>query len=123
MSTAIWFVLGVIGKNATANVIWSNHLTRGGHDVSLCKAGCSYSRWLNNVMDGGWGMGLENISGNGLGADHNLIEGNFIKDVGRLVTFYKPSIEVSGSHTTVRRNVIVQSASWAIESARRQCAE
>src|SRR6185295_11795438 len=39
------FVLGVIGKNATANVIWSNHLTRGGHDVSLCKAGCSYSRW------------------------------------------------------------------------------
>jgi hypothetical protein len=111
------FVLAVIGKNATDNVIWSNHLTRGGHDVSLCKSGCSYNRWLNNIMDGGWGMGFENISGDGLGAEHNLVEGNVIKDVGRLVSFYKPSIEVSGNATTVRRNVILNSASWAVEES------
>jgi hypothetical protein len=52
------FILAVYDRGATNNVIWSNHLTRGGHDESLCKAGCSYNRWLNNVMDGGWGQGL-----------------------------------------------------------------
>jgi hypothetical protein len=31
------------------STVWSNHLTRGGHDTSLCF--CSNSRWLNNVMD------------------------------------------------------------------------
>ncbi|MGO9256743.1 MAG: hypothetical protein ACLQU1_10635 [Bryobacteraceae bacterium] len=111
------FVLTVLGKNATGNVIWSNHLTRGGHDVSLCKAGCSQNRWLNNIMDGGWGMGFEAISGDGLGADHNLIEGNFIKDVGRLVTFYKPSIEISSSGNTVRRNIILNGARWGLEES------
>jgi hypothetical protein len=64
-------------------VIWSNHLTRGGHDTSLCTNGCSYNRWLNNVMDGGWGIGFEAIQG----SQFNLVEGNVIKDVGQLVAF------------------------------------
>ena len=67
------FVLVFQGKDATGNVSWSNHLTRGGHDVTLCKAGCRFNRFLNNVMDGGWGMGFENVFGDGLGSDHNLI--------------------------------------------------
>jgi hypothetical protein len=105
------YVLTLDGGRANANVIWSNHLTRGGHDVSLCIRGCSGNRWLNNVMDGGWGMGWEAIQG----SQHNLVEGNFIKDVGQLVDFYKPAIEVSEANNTVRRNVVVNARSNAFE--------
>ena len=31
------FLLTLLGGGASANTIWSNHLTRGGHDESLCK--------------------------------------------------------------------------------------
>ena len=105
------FVLTVEGSNATGNVVWSNHLTRGGHDVSLCIRGCSYNRWLNNVMDGGWGMGLNAIQQ----STHNLIEGNYIKDVGQLVAFYKPSIQISSAFNTVRRNISVNAKSNGLE--------
>ena len=57
------FVLALLGYGATGNAIWSNHLTRGGHDESLCKSGCRYNRWLNNVMDGGWGQGWIGVYG------------------------------------------------------------
>ena len=105
------FVLTVQGSNAVNNIIWSNHFTRGGHDVSLCIRGCSYNRWLNNIMDGGWGMGFEAIQQ----SQHNLVEGNFIFHVGRLVTFYKPSIEISAGANVVRRNISVNSKSNALE--------
>jgi hypothetical protein len=111
------FVLTVYTKGATNNVIWSNHLTRGGHDESLCKAGCSYNRWLNNVMDGGWGQGWNVVYGDNAVSEHNLVEGNFIYDVGRLVTFYKPSIQLSQGNNTVRRNVAVNGKSTALEES------
>ena len=111
------FVLAVLGSRAKANTIWSNHLTRGGHDVSLCKGGCAGNRWLNNVMDGGWGMGWEAVNDGGLGADGNLFEGNQIFHVGRLISAYKPSIEISSSGNTVRRNLIVNGARGAIEES------
>jgi tetratricopeptide (TPR) repeat protein len=103
------FVLAVLG--AAENVIWSNHLTRGGHDESLCKSGCRNNRWLNNVMDGGWGQGWIAVNG----SDHNLVEGNFIQGVGQIAPFYKPAIQVSGANNTVRRNVAVNSKTWALE--------
>src|SRR5215471_3292642 len=105
------YVLIVQGNTASGNLIWSNHLTRGGHDVSLCVRGCTHNRWLNNVMDGGWGMGWEAIQE----SQHNLVEGNFIADVGQLVKFYKPSIEVSSGNNTVRRNVSVRAKTWGLE--------
>jgi hypothetical protein len=105
------FVLTLQGSGARDNVIWSNHLTRGGHDVSLCKDSCSRNRWLNNIMDGGWGMGWEAV-GN---ADENLFEGNTVGHTGKLVTFYKPGIEVSGNRNTVRRNIIANFSRVAIE--------
>jgi hypothetical protein len=111
------FILAVYGRGATNNVIWSNHLTRGGHDESLCKAGCSYNRWLNNVMDGGWGQGWNVIYGDNAVSEHNLVEGNFIYDVGQLVTFYKPSIQLSQGNNTVRRNVAVNGKSAALEES------
>jgi hypothetical protein len=111
------FILTFLGPNATDEVVWSNHLTRGGHDVTLCKGGCSYSRWLNNVMDGGWGMGIEALSADGQASGHNLIEGNIIKDVGKLVTFYKPAIEVSSPNNTVRRNLSFGSAYASLEES------
>ena len=105
------FVLALLGYGATENVVWSNHLTRGGHDESLCKTGCRYNRWLNNVMDGGWGQGWIAVNG----SDHNLVEGNFIKGVGKIGQYYKPAIQVSGASNTVRRNVTVDTQSWGLE--------
>ena len=99
-------MLALLGYGATENAIWSNHLTRGGHDESLCKSGCRYNRWLNNVMDGGWGQGWIGVYGRGP-ADHNLVEGNIVKGVGQLSPVYKPAIQVSGANNTVRRNVVV----------------
>ena len=102
------------GGGASENVIWSNHLTRGGHDESLCKGGCSNNRWLNNVMDGGWGQGWIAVF-SGAASDHNLVEGNVIKSVGQLVPYFKPAIQVSSADNTVRRNVVIQSRTWALE--------
>jgi tetratricopeptide (TPR) repeat protein len=108
------FLLALLGWGATGNAIWSNHLTRGGHDESLCKSGCRNNRWLNNVMDGGWGQGWIAVYGNGP-SDHNLVEGNFIKGIGQISQAYKPAIQVSGANNTVRRNVVVGTRSWALE--------
>jgi len=101
------WVLAVYGHGALNNVIWSNHLTRGGHDQSLCKGGCSYNRWLNNVMDGGWGQAWAAVFAEGVVAEHNLVEGNVIKDIGRGVSFYKPALQLSQGRTTVRRNTVI----------------
>jgi hypothetical protein len=106
------FVMVFPSAASSNNVIWSNHLTRGGHDVSLCLGGCSYNRWLNNVMDGGWGMAWEAVY---TGAQNNLVEGNFVKDVGQLITAYKPAFEVSQGPNTLRRNVVVNSKGVALE--------
>uniref|UniRef100_Q02B52 Tetratricopeptide TPR_2 repeat protein n=1 Tax=Solibacter usitatus (strain Ellin6076) TaxID=234267 RepID=Q02B52_SOLUE len=105
------FLLTLLGGGATENVIWSNHLTRGGHDESICKAGCRGNRWLNNVMDGGWGQGWIGA----FGTVHNLVEGNVIKSVGQLVPYFKPAIQISSAQNTVRRNVVLQSRTWALE--------
>lgn len=105
------FVLSLLGGNAVGNAVWSNHLTRGGHDQSLCKSGCRNNRWLNNVMDGGWGQGWIGVAG----ATDNLVEGNLIKGVGQLAPVYKPAIEASGSNNTIRRNITVNTSSWALE--------
>ena len=105
-------VLTLEGDDANYNIIWSNHLTRGGRDVSLAKKGPADNRWLNNVLDGGWGMAIEV-----LGADHNLIEGNIVKSAGSLVTFLKPGMEISAAYTTVRRNLVIGGSSWAIEQS------
>ena len=105
------WVLTVQGSTATNNVIWSNHLTRGGHDSSLCKGGCQNNRWLNNVMDGGWSMGWEAIDA----STGNLFEGNYIKDPGQLTAAYKPGLEISAAGNTVRRNTIVNAKSNGVE--------
>jgi len=106
------FVLVLPSASSSNNVIWSNHLTRGGHDVSLCLGGCSYNRWLNNIMDGGWGMAWEAVFA---GAQNNLVEGNFVKDVGQLITAYKPSFEISQGPNTLRRNISVNGKNVAVE--------
>jgi len=103
------FVLSLLG--VSGSVVWSNHLTRGGHDQSLCKSGCHDNRWLNNVMDGGWGQGWIGVEG----AWENLLEGSVIKGVGQIEPAYKPAIQVSGSNNIVRRNVTVGTRSWALE--------
>ncbi len=108
------FVLALLWAGSTENIVWSNHLTRGGHDESLCKGGCNNNRWLNNVMDGGWGQGWIAVF-SGVASDHNLVEGNVIKSVGQLVPYFKPAIQVSSAGNTVRRNVVLQSRTWALE--------
>ncbi len=110
------WILEVAGAGALNNVIWSNHLTRGGHDESLCTGGCSYNRWLNNVMDGGWGQAWTAVFGDGLVSEHNLLEGNVMKDIGRGMTAYKPSMQLSQGRTTVRRNIIINPTEGLEES-------
>jgi len=107
------FMLAVYGLAANNNVIWSNHFSRGGHDCSLCKAGCNHNRWLNNIMDGGWGSAWQVVGG--AASAHNLFEGNVVKDVGQLVAFYKPSVQLSYGYNTVRRNVSMNCASSDLE--------
>jgi len=68
-------------------------------------------------MDGGWGQGWNVIYGDNAVSEHNLVEGNFIYDVGQLVTFYKPSIQLSQGNNTVRRNVAVNGKSAALEES------
>lgn len=94
-----------------------NHFTRGAHDTGLCKgvdAGhlCHNELWLNNVMDGGYGMMWEDVSyGQG-----NLFEGNFGFYPGQLEAgIYKPGMEISGRDTTVRRNIIYKPKSYGLE--------
>ena len=106
------FVLTVQGPN---NVFWSNHLTRGGHDTSLCHSGCAYNRWLNNIFDGGWGMAFETVYN---GASYNLFEGGIARDPGVLESgIYKPGFELSYSNNVVRRNIFAGSAPGAIGKA------
>ena len=64
-------------------------------------------------MDGGWGQGWIGVDGSGPGI--NLVEGNIIKGVGQIVPAYKPAIQVSGANNTVRRNVTIDTRSWALE--------
>jgi hypothetical protein len=64
-------------------------------------------------MDGGWGSAVQ-IVGGGPTA-HNLFEGNVIKDVGQLASFYKPSVQLSYGYNTVRRNVSMNAASTDLE--------
>ena len=109
------WILAVMGTKAVNNVIWSNHLTRGGHDQGLCKSGCSYNRWLNNIIDGGWGQAWATVFGDNAVSQHNLFEGNVVKDIGQLETAYKPAIQLSQSYSTVRRNVVMNSKSRAVE--------
>lgn len=94
------------------NVVWSNHFTRGAHDVSLCKGGCTHNRWLNNIMDGGWGMGFEAIEQ----SNNNLLEGSVIYHVQYLLgSTYKPCVELSSAHNTARRNLLIGCKTWAFE--------
>jgi hypothetical protein len=104
------FTLAV--EHSTNHVVWSNHLTRGAHDVSLCKQTCTGGNWLTNVMDGGWGMGFEAIE-QSVG---NLVEGNTIWHVQQLMgTTYKPGIEISSAQNIVRRNLVIGGKSTAVE--------
>lgn len=106
------FVLVMEGVN---NVVWSNHLTRGGHDTSLCHSGCSSNRWLNNIFDGGWGMAFEVVYG---GASNNLFEGSISRDPGALeAQIYKPGFELSYSNNVVRRSIFAGTSSGDIGKA------
>jgi hypothetical protein len=107
-----------IQSNANNNVIWSNHLTRGGHDNTLIKGGYQ-NKWVDNIADGGWGQGFANVwdgtsdpqSGN------NLLEGNVIFHAGYMPTYYKPAIQLSYGYNTVRRNIVMGSQVAVEESA------
>jgi len=108
----------VISENpGNHDVIWFNHFTRGAHDTGLTKGvdgthKAENNRWLDNVMDGGYGLGWEDV----FYGDTNLFEGNVPFYVGVLEAgIYKPGIEISGPSTTVRRNTIVKPASHALE--------
>lgn len=96
---------------------WSNHSTRGGHDGFIAKDGAQYNKVLNNVFDGGWGMGFETVhldSGEAT-SNYNLFEGNVIAHVAQLSGWEKPGFEISSGHNTIRRNVVFGHAKTSLE--------
>lgn len=102
--------LMVVDGGATANVVWSNHLTRGSHDCTLVRLGIG-NRFLNNIADGGWGMAFETI----YGAEGNLFEGLIGLYAGALeANIYKPALEASFANNTLRRSIFAH-AGKAIE--------
>jgi len=58
-------------------------------------------------MDGGWGQAWAAVFADGVVSEHNLLEGNVMKDIERGVTAYKPAMQLSQGRTTVRRNTII----------------
>ncbi len=101
------YICSVMGAGANHNVIQFNHLARGAHDTGLNKNGANYNKWMNNLHDGGWGLGWECVSDSGGPCMYNLFEGNEVANMQKLASgTYKPGLEVSGDYNTIRRNVI-----------------
>lgn len=99
------------GSGSKYNIVQYNHFSAGEHSTGLIQnTGNSYNQWMNNLHDGGLGLGVEVVaSDSSLIPAYNLIEGNEILDVGKNYTgtgYDKPSIEVSGNHNTIRRNIL-----------------
>ena len=106
------YIMTVEGAN---NVFWSNHFTRGGHDTSMCHNGCTNNRWLNDIMDGGWGMAFETVYSPASGT---LFEGLIVRDPGALeANIYKPGFEFSFSSNVLRRSIFAGTTSGAIGKA------
>ncbi|MBI5044013.1 MAG: right-handed parallel beta-helix repeat-containing protein [Nitrospirae bacterium] len=93
---------------ANYNIIQYSLLRRGSHDTALTKNNASYNQWMNNIMDGGWGIGWAVVSDSYAACTNNLFEGNIIRDAAKnkTITNYKPGIQISGDYNTIRRNVI-----------------
>ncbi len=93
---------------ANYNIIQYSLLRRGSHDTALTKNNANYNQWMNNVMDGGWGIGWAVVSDSYAVSANNLFEGNIVRDTAKnkTITNYKPGIQISGDYNTIRRNVI-----------------
>jgi len=111
------FTMTVYGAGADYNVVQYNHIYRGGHDTGLAANGADYNQWKNNQQDGGYGLGWECVANGGSPAPtYNLYEGNIAMHTGdNQPGVYKPTIEVSGTYTTVRRNLLIHGSSHGIE--------
>lgn len=110
------FTMTIYGTSADYNVVQYNHIYRGGHDTGLIQNGADYNQWKNNQHDGGYGLGWECVASSTPTPVYNLFEGNIVKDPGdNQPGVYKPTIEVSGSYTTVRRNLLIHGSSHGIE--------
>lgn len=98
---------------AVRNIIQYSNFRCGGHDNILIRQTwdaptleSSYNQIMNNLMDGGWGLGWEIVGGAGSTASHHhLVEGNVVADTGQSTTYTKPNFEVACDYATVRRNV------------------
>jgi hypothetical protein len=101
-----------IASTSHYNTIQFSHFTRGSHDTGVINLGCTYNRWLNNLHDGGWGIGLEDFG------DYNFVEGSIMKDMS--IAYGSggddnPGIELASTYSTYRRN-IVKNGSWLSSS-------
>lgn len=100
--------VGMLGTSCDNNTVQFSHLSKGAHDQGISKNGVDYSRWLNNLFDGGYGLAWECVSDSGAASTYNLFEGNIIRDTATASGYsaYKPGIELSGNYNTVRRNIV-----------------
>jgi len=112
--------IAMLGTAADHNVLQYSNSQRGGHDTALVQNGSDYNQLKNNLFDGGWGLGWENVSAAGNpSCTFNLFEGNVVKDVGQnlIVQAYKPCVEISGQNTTFRRNILYNGRATAAVNA------
>ncbi len=105
---------------ADRNIVQYTNISRGGHDTGLTQNGSDYNKWLNNLHDGGWGLGWE-CTGSPA-SQYNLVEGSVIKDVLANYTTSntsdKPGIELSSNYNTIRRNSIYDGISSSYPNTR-----
>jgi hypothetical protein len=110
------FTMTIYGAGADRNVVQYNHIYRGGHDTGLIQNGADYNQWKNNQQDGGYGLAWECVASSSPAPTYNLYEGNIAMHQGdNQPGVYKPTIEVSGTYTTVRRNILLHGSSHGIE--------
>jgi hypothetical protein len=105
------YVIGQTTNGPTYNVVQYVHSTRGGHDtgneLSNFSGGTTpphHNQWKNSIFDGGWGLGWQTINSTTSHpvAHHGLFEGNVVYGAGRLITPYKPGVQVTSDNTTDR---------------------
>jgi hypothetical protein len=99
------------------NIVSNCHHEKGGHDTAIVRG--DRNMLVNTLFDGGWGIGIELQGTGAYEAQYNLVEGSILASSAMAgspyVAEYKPVLEISADHNTVRRNIIRSGRDHGVE--------